>query len=361
MGCAWLHSADRNPWTELARRYGLAVDRHLPDWGWRFARRHQLAPEAVRDREAAFARFWEVIDGFAGNEDRALSDLLPADDPWLPGYAAVTTYVSGAEADRLSLVDLARYEDTQVNWRVVAGYGHLVERHAAGLDIVAGTPVTAIDWAGPAVRVDTARGPLDCRAVVLTVPTPLLASDQLLRFTPALPAAKVEAALGLPMGHVVKLLFRLDGPPPWPVEPDRQVIGDPNRERTAIYHLQPLGRPLVEAYWGGRLALDLERAGTPALAAFALDELAALFGPAVRDRLVPARASAWTTEPWSQGAYTYALPGTADARQVLAEPLDGRLFFAGEACSRGAFSTAHGAFQTGVAAAAAVATALGLP
>jgi monoamine oxidase len=49
--------------------------------------------------------------------------------------------------------------------------------------------------------------------------------------------------------------------------------------------------------------------------------------------------------------YSFALPGRADCRQALAEPGDDRLFFAGEACSRGDFSTAHGAFRTGVAAA----------
>jgi monoamine oxidase len=46
-----------------------------------------------------------------------------------------------------------------------------------------------------------------------------------------------------------------------------------------------------------------------------------------------------------------ALPGKADCGAALAAPVDGRLFFAGEACSRNDFSRAHGAFLTGVAAA----------
>jgi monoamine oxidase len=45
------------------------------------------------------------------------------------------------------------------------------------------------------------------------------------------------------------------------------------------------------------------------------------------------------------------LPGHADDRARLAAPVDDRLFFAGEACSRHAFSTAHGAYLTGRAAA----------
>ena len=43
--------------------------------------------------------------------------------------------------------------------------------------------------------------------------------------------------------------------------------------------------------------------------------------------------------------------GMADGRATLAAAVDERLFFAGEACSRNDFSTAHGAYETGVAAA----------
>jgi monoamine oxidase len=45
------------------------------------------------------------------------------------------------------------------------------------------------------------------------------------------------------------------------------------------------------------------------------------------------------------------LPGHTGDRQTLAAPVDGRLFFAGEACSKHDFSTAHGAYRTGILAA----------
>jgi monoamine oxidase len=53
------------------------------------------------------------------------------------------------------------------------------------------------------------------------------------------------------------------------------------------------------------------------------------------------------------------LPGHADARVTLAAPVDERIFFAGEACTVHDFSTAHGAYRSGVAAAGGVITALG--
>ena len=50
-------------------------------------------------------------------------------------------------------------------------------------------------------------------------------------------------------------------------------------------------------------------------------------------------------------AYSYALPGQAGARQRLTQSFEQRVFFAGEATSRGEFSTAHGAYSSGVRAA----------
>jgi monoamine oxidase len=85
--------------------------------------------------------------------------------------------------------------------------------------------------------------------------------------------------------------------------------------------------------------------------AFACDELALLFGSEIKDRLHFLTATSWALDPLSRGSYSYARPGHADARQKLAQSVDDRLFFAGEACSAHDFSTAHGAYETGIMAA----------
>jgi monoamine oxidase len=61
--------------------------------------------------------------------------------------------------------------------------------------------------------------------------------------------------------------------------------------------------------------------------------------------------SAWARDPYALGSYSYARVGAAHARAGLAAPVDGRLFFAGEATSPHDFSTAHGAYRTGLRAA----------
>ena len=74
--------------------------------------------------------------------------------------------------------------------------------------------------------------------------------------------------------------------------------------------------------------------------------------------LAPLAVTAWGREPTILGSYSHALPTSADARAVLARPVSPRLCFAGEACSPRDFSTAHGAWETGIAAADQIAAAL---
>jgi monoamine oxidase len=124
-----------------------------------------------------------------------------------------------------------------------------------------------------------------------------------------------------------------------------------DRVDTGAYHIRPFGRPQIEAYFGGDLAAELEKGGEAAFFDFAAGELAETFGKDFASRIGPIGMHPWKADPYARGSYSYALPGRADCRAKLAEPVDDRLFFAGEACSRNDFSTAHGAYLTGLDAA----------
>lgn len=65
--------------------------------------------------------------------------------------------------------------------------------------------------------------------------------------------------------------------------------------------------------------------------------------------------TSWSTEPYTLGSYSYLPVGaTPQHRADLATPIDGRLFFAGEALSADNPSTVHGAQASGLAAAVLV-------
>ena len=359
LGCEWLHSADRNPWTSIARASGFTVDETLPDWGTRL----QRAGATLQDEADWYATRDEFYRRMAAAgdvaPDRPGAALLPPEGRWNALLDAISTWANGVELDRLSVQDHARYADSGINWRVREGYGTLIAAHGARLPVRLGSPVQLVDHRGRTIRVETARGDVRARAVLVTLPPTLLAGGAV-RFVPALPPAKRAAAHGIPLGLANKLFLALDDPPP-DFPPEGHLVGALDRVATGSYQIRPFGRPLITAFFGGALALELERGGTRAMADFAAAELAGLFGSRIRRKLHPLASSAWASDPFARGSYSFALPGHAADRAVLAAPIDDRLFFAGEACSSEHFSTAHGAFLSGRESADRIAAALTRP
>jgi monoamine oxidase len=351
LGCGWLHSADENEWAPLARSLGLTVDRTPPPWGTPRRRTLGFPDHELADFRAASERFFERIHAAAADPvDRPAAEFLEPGSRWNPLLNAIGNYISGGELADVSAHDLASYHDTGINWRVAQGYGTLVETYAAALDLRLDCPVTLIDHSGPRLRIVTAQGDVAARAAIVAVPASIIAGEAL-RFAPALPD-KVEAAAGLPLGLADKLFLRVDDPDALP--PETRLFGELDQPHTGSYHLRPFGRPVIECYFGGDLAWALEREGNDAFASYAIEQLAYQLGEDIRPRLHPIAATAWGRDPFALGSYSYARPGKFPMRAALAATVEDRLFFVGEACSDNDYSTAHGAYRTGIKAADAV-------
>lgn len=356
-GCEWLHSAERNPWVGIARELGFAIDETLPDWGQRVA--WHKGEAAQNDWLAAREAFDERCEqAAAGEADPPELALLEPGGRWNGLLRAISTWANGTELERVSVKDHARYANSHLNWRVLEGYGTLISAYGATVPVRLGTAVERIDHGGRSIVVGTASGEIAARAAIVTVSTNLLAAEAI-RFLPALPD-KLAAAAGLPLGIADKLFLAIEGPVD-ALPRDRHLIGHTDRTATGGYRIRPHGWPMIEGYFGGMLATELEREGPERMAAFAIDELVGLFGGDMRRRLRPLANSAWVLDPLANGSYSCALPGHADDRAILAQPVDDRLFFAGEACSIEFFGTAHGAYLSGVAAAEQVLAALRAP
>ena len=355
LGCAWLHGAERNPWTGIAEGLGLTVDRTPAPWGTQYRDLGFSPAEQAACKRASDAFYARVAEAARSGEDRPLSSLLDPRGRWNGRLDAVSTYVSGAELDGLSLHDSEAYTVAGSDWRVREGFGRTIAAYGAEAPVALSTPVTDVDHSGPDwIGLKTSQGTIRARAVVVTVSTNVLAREAI-RFTPALPD-KVSAAASLPLGLADKVYLAVDAAADLPA--DGHLVGDPRAARTGAYHLRPFGRPVIEGFYGGQLARDLEAAGPEAASAFAADELAGLLGSGIRAFLRPLVATAWEREPHILGSYAYARPGAAGSRAILAAPVDRRLFFAGEATSAHAFTTAQGAHETGIAAAEAALAAL---
>jgi monoamine oxidase len=351
VGCGWLHSANKNTFVPIAERLGFEINRSLPPWRERAygkAFPQEDRDDFIRTLDAFYDRAEQAAARAIKNgHDGAANASLEPGNRWNPMIDAVSTYVNGCELDQVSLLDMDAYEDTDINWRVRRGYGALVAAYGATCPLALDCVVTLIDHSQKRIRIETSRGRLTADRVIVTVPTNLIA-DEAIRFDPPLPA-KVDAARGLPLGLADKVTLALTEPDALPKEGN--LRGATMRTEMGTYHIRPFGQPCIEGFFGGRFAQSLEDAGDGAIAAESINEIVSFLGNDFRRKLKPLAESRWAHDPFARGSYSHALPGHAGDRAVLAAPVDGRLFFAGEATSPGFFTTAHGARDSGERAA----------
>ncbi len=346
LGCGWLHSAQRNALAELAAAQGQELDRSEGAWQRQWHNLHFPIPDQ-RNAWTAFRDFGKRLRHAPPPSDCA-ADALARDDRWRPFLDGISSFVNGTELEQLSVTDYLAYEDaaTQDNWRLPSGYGAFIVGLGTGLSTALATKVEHLSH-GTDIELHTSRGPIHARTAIVAVSTAVLAQGKI-RFSPAVDE-HLQAASRLPLGVADKVYLSIADAVAVP--PESHLLGRFDRAATGSYYLRPFGRPLIECFLGGSWARSLERTGPRAAVDFAIAELRELLGADFARGLVPLAATHWVQEDSIGGSYSHALPGQADARAVLARPVSERLCFAGEACSKTDFSTAHGAWQSGLQAA----------
>jgi monoamine oxidase len=242
--------------------------------------------------------------------------------------------------------------DGEGDFRIIDGYNHVIEHQGEGLDIRLNTIVEKIDWSGQGVRVYTNQGQFESDQVVITLPIGVLQSGNI-AFEPALPSEKQDAITNLRMGPVIKLVYKLDQPI---VPPDIMAVysaGNP-----PMWWSPSFGHDTDEIVWTAFVSGDNARE------LLALGEAGALERglESLKQELDCPNLEAldmhlvnWPADPFALGGYSVATPGHTNARQILAQPVDGKLFWAGEGTARGTgAATVHGAYVTGRRAASEI-------
>jgi monoamine oxidase len=348
LGCGWLHSADRNAWTGIAKAAGIPIDRRVGAWGIQYGDLGFTPADQAKAKEA-FATWIQRLGTTPPPSDCA-ADALASDGEWNSYVRAIGGFGSGASLERLSVADYMAYHvaSTGRNWRLPTGYGSLIAGSFPARAVLhLATPVESLELGMHGVTVTTPAGIIRARAAILTVSTAVLAGDSI-RLPSDLDSWRHAASL-LPLGRNEKLFLEIVGEGPFASE--TQVFGNPRDARTGAYYIRPFGWPVIECFLGGEGARMVEDSGPTAGFAYAVEQLGILFGSDVHRTLHPLVASSWSRMTRFGGAYSYALPGHVTARDALARPFEQRLFFAGEATNPNDFSTAHGAHDSGVRAA----------
>jgi monoamine oxidase len=210
------------------------------------------------------------------------------------------------------------------------------------------TIVQEIRWKRGNVAIDATQvgQPLAVRAkrAIITLPLGVLQlppqSPNAVRFVPAL-AAKQKALAGLATGPVVKVILRFREPFWEQVDDgryrDAAFFHDPHAAFPTMWTALPLRASLLVAWAAGPNAARLSGRPEEEIVKTALACVAKLFGkkadPAASFQ--GAYLHDWQADPFACGAYSYVVAGGGKAREELARPLDGTLFFAGEAAETG--------------------------
>lgn len=255
-------------------------------------------------------------------------------------------------------------------FRIVAGYDSLVGallRSVPGyLDVIhLNSMVKQVNWRKGFVEVlqestlDCQPARLRCRQLIVTVPLGVLQalhpSPGAIAFNPE-PRAILQAAGALQFGQVYRVTFRFPNAF-WEEREQFKGAGflvSRDERFFTWWTTHPVISPLLTGWMAGSAADRLRSADETHILAAALESLGRILG-----RKVPRPEAAyfhnWRTDPFFRGAYSYVPVAALPAREVLARPVEGTLFFAGEATElKGHSATVHGAIASGVRAAQSV-------
>ncbi|MGL4320905.1 MAG: flavin monoamine oxidase family protein, partial [Paracoccaceae bacterium] len=345
-GAHFLHLAPENPFRSVADALGMTYLRGGYQTRY-FADRWLGDPEGraveanIRKGLVSVARAGRAGDG---QSVAAAWPELVGSEKLLRG---IYEEFLGARGEDVDAAEHTRYKDTFEDWPMQDGFGALISRWADGIPVVLGCPVRCIDSRGKLVRMETARGALFARNVLLTVSTGVLAANAI-RFLPDLPDWKRAAIDAVPMGYAGKVAFRLASGALAGIAPHQGLVYSGGL--FANIHVRPFGKPVLVAIIGGPTWELIERCGPAAMEAAARDLVIAAYGKDALGGLTGVVSTTWLSDPFVRGGHSYKRPVALDARTVLSEPIDGRIHFAGEACSGSAWATVHGAQATALSA-----------
>lgn len=224
--------------------------------------------------------------------------------------------------------------------------------------------VTAINYSANYVTVTDQNGVSHLgSAVLVTVPLRIL-KDGDITFSPALPTSKQQAINTLGMDNagmkvVMKFTQRF-----WNVDMLGLLVKHAPTEAWAV------GKPktgqsnrTLMFFLMGERAEYMTSLGQNAIDEI-LAELDAAFGAGVASsKFEDAYIMDWSQEPFIRGSYSYPAVGSyplsgTTQRQILAQPIQNKVFWAGEATSNNHPSTVHGALESGARAAIEICNAL---
>lgn len=367
LGGAWIHGDRRNPMAEYVRQSGLDyypfdidLEFFVEDGKWindaEIAAAWALAEKFLYNTQALGDRFGDIsvktaLDKFFQEQSEDAATAYRA-----RFLAEIVAGDFAGDLANVSLFDLSHSNESSFaggDFIIDGGYQALLAKIAAGLDITLNAPVQGIRYTTDGIQVSTANETIDGSHAIITVPLGVLKSGAI-TFEPPLPATKQAAIDNLGFGSFEKVVLVYEAQF-WLDQFTNSVATFAGLEgdRAFPYFMdftEPAGQPTLVCLYAGAFAETMLQ-GDRTEADIIADCIALLektLGRAL-PQPIATYASTWTRDPYSLGSYSYWAIGSGLAEvAALAEPVQERLLFAGEATDPDHHSTVHGAFISGL-------------
>ena len=261
------------------------------------------------------------------------------------GFAEGFDLVDTATGSTLALITEWEHEFGG-EYRIPEGYGKLIdcivaEFQSAGGHIHFNHPVSRVYRRPDDILLDIhEKGSFDVDRLILCLPLsafdPAAPTNEGIQFIPALEVKKpVPQQMGF--GNVIKIILSWDEPFWKSMAPDALFIFSECYVPT-WWTQYPRQLPVLTGWLGGPKALiDADRENDFFLRK-GLESLSEIFDIPVdnlQNRLKDGRVFNWRNIPWTRGAYSYAKVGYKEFKEQWRKPVDGKIYFAGEAYYEG--------------------------
>lgn len=283
---------------------------------------------------------------FAGEEYTALRKMVSG---FMSGYEAADTKRASIFSFREDWLEMG--ESNQ--YRVTGGYGKMISALAdesvrKGSTLKLSTVVKSINWQKGEVT-DDAGHAFTGKKILVTVPLGVLTADSLLKdsivFNPPLPD-RMEAVSKLGYGDVIKIIIEFKDAF-WKTQEAEKATGEKLRDVGFIFSdaeiptwwtQYPDDSTILTGWLAGTNAKKLATADKKKILEAALKSIAYIFRleeEQVKKKLTAAEVFDWSADAYTRGAYGYATPDAPELKKILSQPVDDKLYFAGEGLYEG--------------------------
>lgn len=354
-GASWIHGIDGNPITDLAQQAGM--DTFYTEDESRKSYDISGILRSASTYDDAEEELYNILETMmnSGNATQSFetvfNNLYPAKATDRLWKFLLSTYITFDTGDLNNLSSLLYDEGEEfggIEKIATNGYDTIANYLASELNVQLNQRVTNIDYSTAKIKITHNGTTTECDYAIVSVPLGVLKANTI-EFVPTLPTSKQTAIQKIGMSCVNKFLLTWDTA----FWDDVQYISYTPEIKDKFNYFVNVKKfhPTVNALMTFAYA-DYARQTETMSDAQIIDEIMAhlkdIYGNGIPNPSNMLRTK-WQSNENSFGAYSYTAVGTEMKHfDDIAEEINDKLFFAGEHTEADYFSTAHGAYLSGI-------------